>query len=97
MTSVSGKHVQQNAQSNFNAATGAIDTTADGSESQELDTHATTPGDEAHALENGGRHELIAIARYLRAERRQFQNGSPQDDWLQAEAEIDRQLTTGNL
>jgi Protein of unknown function (DUF2934) len=38
------------------------------------------------------RHELIAMAAYLRAERRQFQNGSPEEDWLQAEAEIDRQL-----
>jgi len=42
------------------------------------------------------RGELIAVAAYFRAERRQFHNGSPEDDWLQAEAEIDRQLTAGN-
>jgi hypothetical protein len=41
------------------------------------------------------RRHLIAVAAYLRAEQRQFQNGSPEDDWLQAEADIDYQLSKG--
>ena len=43
------------------------------------------------------RRHLIAVAAYLRAEQRQFQNGSPEDDWLQAEAEIDYQLANGQI
>lgn len=38
------------------------------------------------------RHDLIAKAAYLRAERRGFQGGSPEQDWLEAEAEIDASL-----
>lgn len=36
------------------------------------------------------RHRMIAEAAYLRAEARGFRGGNPVDDWLQAEAEIDR-------
>ena len=39
------------------------------------------------------RHRMIAAAAYLRAEQRAFQNGSPEDDWLQAEIEVDEFLT----
>lgn len=35
------------------------------------------------------RHEMIRVAAYFRAERRGFANGSPEDDWFAAEAEID--------
>jgi hypothetical protein len=35
---------------------------------------------------------MIAAAAYLRAEQRAFQNGSPEDDWLQAEIEVDEFL-----
>jgi hypothetical protein len=38
------------------------------------------------------RHGLIAQAAYLAAARRAFQGGSPEQDWLQAEAEIDGRL-----
>lgn len=38
---------------------------------------------------------LIEQAAYLRAERRGFQNGSPEQDWLEAEQEIDRILGRG--
>lgn len=34
----------------------------------------------------------IAEAAYYIAERRGFRGGSPEDDWCQAEAEIDRRL-----
>jgi hypothetical protein len=36
---------------------------------------------------------MIAVAAYLRAEQRAFQNGSPEEDWLQAEIEVDEFLT----
>lgn len=36
------------------------------------------------------RRRLVAEAAYFMAERRGFVGGSPQDDWLAAEAEIDR-------
>jgi Protein of unknown function (DUF2934) len=38
------------------------------------------------------RYRMIAAAAYLRAEQRAFQNGSPEDDWLQAEIEVDEFL-----
>jgi hypothetical protein len=36
------------------------------------------------------RQQIIAIRAYLRAERRGFASGHEQEDWLQAEAEVDR-------
>jgi uncharacterized protein YfcZ (UPF0381/DUF406 family) len=38
---------------------------------------------------------MIAEAAYFRAERRGFQGGDPLDDWLQAEAEVDRTAAGG--
>jgi prefoldin subunit 5 len=38
---------------------------------------------------------MIAEAAYFRAEHRGFQGGDPLDDWLQAEAEIDRMTAGG--
>ena len=38
------------------------------------------------------RIQLIAAAAYFRAERRGFAGGSPEQDWLEAEAEVDRTL-----
>ncbi len=37
-------------------------------------------------------HDLIALRAYLHAEERGFQGGDPVQDWLQAEAEIDREV-----
>jgi hypothetical protein len=39
------------------------------------------------------RREMIATAAYLRAEQRGFSGGSEVEDWLAAEAEIDRTLS----
>jgi len=36
------------------------------------------------------RYQMIATAAYYRAEHRGFSGGNPVDDWLAAEAEIDR-------
>ncbi len=38
------------------------------------------------------RQNMIAQAAYLKAERRGFTGGSPDRDWLEAEAEIDAML-----
>src|SRR5262245_1071976 len=38
------------------------------------------------------RYHMIAVAAYLRAEQRALQNGSPEEDWLQAEIEVDEFL-----
>ena len=38
------------------------------------------------------RHRVVAEAAYVIAERRGFAGGSPIEDWLQAEADIDRML-----
>jgi len=38
------------------------------------------------------REHMIAEAAYYLAEHRKFQGGDPEQDWLQAEAEIDRNL-----
>ncbi len=49
-------------------------------------------GNEASAA--ASRREMIATAAYFRAERRGFQGGDPAEDWLQAEADVDRLLET---
>ncbi len=41
------------------------------------------------------RQRMIATAAYLRAERRGFAPGHETEDWLEAEAEIDRRLACG--
>jgi hypothetical protein len=37
-----------------------------------------------------GRHRLIAEAAYYLAEKRGFQGGNPEQDWLEAAAQVDR-------
>lgn len=46
----------------------------------------------AGTLFHRSRRELIAEAAYYRAERRGFQGGSPEQDWIDAEAEIEALL-----
>ncbi|MFN7086988.1 MAG: DUF2934 domain-containing protein [Burkholderiales bacterium] len=41
------------------------------------------------------RHRMIAEAAYYRALRRGFHGGSDLEDWLEAEAEIDKMLLRG--
>lgn len=38
------------------------------------------------------RHRLIREAAYLKAEQRGFEGGSPEQDWFEAEAEVDAAL-----
>jgi len=37
-------------------------------------------------------HEMVATAAYFRAQQRSFCGGSPEQDWLEAEAELRRSL-----
>ncbi len=45
-------------------------------------------GEHLIAIDENERRRLIAEAAYYRAQRRGFTNGSPESDWLEAEAEI---------
>ena len=47
------------------------------------------------AVDVDARSRLIAECAYLRAERRGFAGGSPAQDWLEAEMEIDQLLLQG--
>ncbi|GAB4443611.1 MAG: hypothetical protein OHK0026_10250 [Rhodocyclaceae bacterium] len=49
----------------------------------------TAPG---AAVDPGQRRRMIATSAYFRAERRGFAGGSALEDWLDAEAEVDRML-----
>jgi len=41
------------------------------------------------------RQQMIAVAAYHRAQRRNFDPGHELEDWLEAEAEVDAQLEAG--
>lgn len=66
---------------------------------------ATVPEDPAVEVEgavelpvdSGSRQEMIATAAYFLAERRGFSGGGDLDDWLTAEADIDRRLASDSL
>lgn len=59
-------------------------------------TAKKTPKDQAAPpITSEQRHQLIAEAAYLRAERRGFSGGDPNQDWMEAEKEIDAALTAG--
>ena len=47
------------------------------------------------AVDVDARRRLITECAYLRAERREFMHGSPEQDWLEAEMEIDQLLLQG--
>jgi hypothetical protein len=51
----------------------------------------------APAIQPEERHRLIEVAAYYIAERRGFQGASSDDDWLQAEQEIDAMIAAGKF
>jgi len=53
---------------------------------------ATETGNGQAVVSREERHQMIEIAAYYRAEQRGFSGGSAEQDWLEAEAEIDRAL-----
>lgn len=55
-------------------------------------TAAAASGDGSTAFSPAERLEMIATAAYRRAEQRGFSGGAAEQDWLEAEAEIDREL-----
>ncbi|MDD2929530.1 MAG: DUF2934 domain-containing protein [Sideroxydans sp.] len=50
-----------------------------------------------HPVTPEQRHHYVEVAAYYIAERRGFDTGSCDDDWAQAEIEIDRLLAEGRL
>jgi Protein of unknown function (DUF2934) len=63
-------------------------------------TPATTGTTAAGAVSLVERQQMISVAAYLRAERRGFSGGTPEDDWFAAEAEVEamleRSVTSGS-
>ena len=53
---------------------------------------STRPDTSKRQVTSREREQMIATAAYLRAEKRGFIPGYEQEDWLQAEAEVDRKL-----
>ena len=66
-------------------------------ESSEGEWHPELHGNGLTPFDPMQRHEMISQAAYFIAERRDFAEGGADDDWLQAELEIDRMLTQGGV
>jgi hypothetical protein len=62
-------------------------------ESSEGEWHPELHGNGLTPFDPMQRHEMISQAAYFIAQRRDFADGGADDDWLQAELEIDRMLT----
>jgi hypothetical protein len=52
-------------------------------------------GGDAAVISNDRRRRLIELTAYCKAERRGFVGGDPEQDWLEAEREVDRLLLGG--
>jgi hypothetical protein len=48
--------------------------------------------DRSHGFSNDEWHDMVATAAYYRAEARGFENGSADEDWFEAEAELRERL-----
>jgi hypothetical protein len=66
-------------------------------ESSEGEWHPELHGNGLTPFDPMQRHEMISQAAYFIAERRDFADGGADDDWLQAELEVDRMLTQGGV
>jgi hypothetical protein len=66
-------------------------------ESSEGEWHPELHGNGLTPFDPMQRHEMISQAAYFIAERRDFADGGADDDWLQAELEIDRMLMQGGV
>jgi hypothetical protein len=55
-------------------------------------TRRAGAGDRQAVVTPQDRRQMIELAAYYRAERHGFSGGSAEQDWLEAEAEIDRAL-----
>jgi len=76
----------------------AVENETSHAKSMGIDAHSTSRGiDSLEEVSNEERHHLIATAAYYRAEQRRFDPGHEIEDWLNAEAEIEQQLTQMGL
>lgn len=64
-------------------------------ESQPAAVSAAQPAAAAKAEARPERHRMISEAAYFRSERRGFAPGADVEDWLAAEADIDREMQSG--
>ena len=55
-------------------------------------TSSTTNSSSLNAIPGEDKARLVAEAAYFRALNRGFENGSPENDWLAAEQEVDAML-----
>ena len=74
-----------------------IETAVKQSLDEAIEKVAEQRGMEAHGagVDAAERQRLIAEAAYLMAERRGFETGDPAQDWINAEAEVNRRLLNG--
>jgi hypothetical protein len=63
----------------------------------EMDSDHRINREHAIAIGDDERRRMIAEAAYYRAQRRGFTNGSPETDWLEAEAEIVALLASAGM
>jgi len=68
---------------------GAPETTRPGKKRKYLIVGSSDPVTPDSAAEPRSRHELVAEAAYYKAERRGFVGGDADQDWYEAEAEVD--------
>jgi hypothetical protein len=66
-------------------------------QSSEGEWHPELHGNGLTPFDPMQRHEMISQAAYFIAQRRDFADGGADDDWLQAELEIDRMLSQGGV
>ena len=76
-------------------ATTAMQETQSGSGAQPGAVTAAPAGEAAKSEARPERHRKISEAAYFRAERRGFAPGGDVNDWLAAEADVDREMQSG--
>jgi hypothetical protein len=65
-----------------------------GIESDKLSENAAAGNSTMTGVSNEERHQLISEAAYYRAEQRSFEPGHELEDWLTAETDVERKLSS---
>ncbi len=76
-------------------ATTAVQEPGSGAVAGQTAPGAAQPAEAAKAEARPERQRMISEAAYFRAERRGFAPGGDVEDWLAAEADIDREMQSG--
>jgi hypothetical protein len=84
------KDLERKLEKALERATDKLKARVEGSEAELLKVRG-----QGGAVDTGARRRLIEHCAFLRAERRGFVGGSPEEDWLEAEMEIDQLLLQG--